>query len=123
MSAVQKFSGNLNSFNWKDVQGIPMKEEGLKAITKHILIGEKEKAPNSIMRYFRIDPKGHSRLERHPQEHEVIVLHGQGAVQIADKKFTLSAFDAVFIEGDELHQFTNTGDEPFGFICVIPKVF
>ncbi|MDP2965015.1 MAG: hypothetical protein Q8N39_03130 [Pelolinea sp.] len=57
----------------------------MKSITRNILIGEKEKAPNSIIRYFRIEPNGNSRLESHPQDYEVIVLHGKGKVHIAEK--------------------------------------
>ena len=28
---------------------------------------------------------------------------------------------AVFVPGNEQHQWVNTGNEPFGFICVVPK--
>ena len=120
MSGVHKFSVENGQYHWEEVEGEDLQMEGVKSVTKHVLIGEKDKAPNMIMRYFHVKPKGHSRLERHPQEHEVIVLHGQGAVQIADKTVPLKAMDVVFVEGNELHQFTNTGDEDFGFICVIP---
>ncbi len=121
MSVVHKFTGNTHDFGWQGVDESPLTEEGLRSVTKHVLIGEIEGAPNSIMRYFRVEPAGHSRLERHPQEHEVIVLHGKGQVQISDQVHALGPFDVVFVQGDELHQFNNTSDEPFGFICVIPK--
>jgi quercetin dioxygenase-like cupin family protein len=121
MSTIHKFSGSMNSLKWEGVEGVPVTDEGLKSITRHILVGETDGAPNYIMRYFRIDPHGHSKLERHPQEHEVIVLHGKGKVQIADKVFEVKPFDAAFIEGNELHQFSNDSTEPFGFICIIPK--
>ena len=98
-----------------------MTNEGLKSITKHVLIGEGDGAPNYVMRYFKIDAQGHSKLERHPQEHEVIVLHGKGSIQIADKNYEVEPFDVAFIEGGELHQFSNIGEEPFGFICIIPR--
>ena len=121
MSIVHKFSENVNGFHWDGVESSPLTEDGLKFVTRHILIGENEKAPTSIMRYFRVEPGGHSRLERHPQEHEVIILHGRGTVQIAEKITKISPFDVVFVEGNELHQFSNPFDEPLGFICVIPK--
>ena len=121
MSQIHKFTGNSEHFDWKTVEGIKLSEEGLKSVTRYILIGEKEKAPNSIMRYFRVEPNGHSRLERHPQEHQVIVLHGRGKVQIAETITEIGPFDVVFIEGNELHQFSSSEDEALGFICVIPK--
>ena len=121
MSQIHKFTGNSDHFDWETVEGIKLSEEGLKSVTRYILIGEKEKAPNSIMRYFRVEPNGHSRLERHPQEHQVIVLHGKGKVQIADVITEIGPFDVVFIEGNELHQFSSSENEALGFICVIPK--
>jgi len=73
------------------------------------------------MRFFELAPGGHSRLETHPQEHEVIVIQGKGRVQIEDDTYDVEPFDAVFIEGGTLHQFSNPNEESFGFICVIPK--
>jgi quercetin dioxygenase-like cupin family protein len=121
MSVVHKFSANQDQFQWEDVEGIPYDVEGIQSAAKHILIGEKEGAPNSIMRYFSLAPGGHSKLERHPQEHEVLIIQGKGKVQIGENDFIVIPFDAVFIEGNELHQFSNPYDNPFGFICVIPK--
>ena len=121
MSIIHKFSGNQDQFQWEDVEGIPLDIEGIQSAAKHILIGDKEGAPNSIMRYFSLAPGGHSKLERHSQEHEVLVIQGKGKVRIGNNDFTVNPFDAVFIEGNELHQFSNPFDHPFGFICVIPK--
>ena len=66
---------------------------------------------------------GHSKLERLPKEHEVLIIRGKGKgkVRIGDNDFIVNPFDAVFIGGNELHQFSNPFDHPFGFICVIPK--
>ncbi len=121
MSIIHKFSGNQDQFKWEGVEAIPLDIEGIQSAAKHILIGDKEGAPNSIMRYFSLAPGGHSKMERHPQEHEVLVVQGKGKVRIGDNDFTVNLFDAVFIESNELHQFSNPFDHPFGFICVIPK--
>ncbi|MDO9545552.1 MAG: cupin domain-containing protein [Pelolinea sp.] len=121
MSAVHKFSVHNDQFQWEDVQANVLDMDGIQSARKHILIGDKENAPNSIMRFFNLDPGGHSNLERHPQEHSVIILQGKGNVQIGNEVFNVEPFDVVFIEGNELHQFSNPFDDPFGFICVIPK--
>ena len=121
MSTVHKFSGNQDQFQWEDVEGIPYDVEGIQSAVKHVLIGEKESAPNFIMRYFSLAPGGHSNLERHPHEHEVLVIQGKGKVLLGENDFIVNPFDVVFVEGNELHQFSNPFDRPFGFICVIPK--
>ena len=53
--------------------GIKLEVEGIKGAVKYVLAGEKEGAPNFIMRYIQLAPGGHSKLERHPWEHEVII--------------------------------------------------
>lgn len=121
MSVIHKFSVHHGNFQWEDVEGNALDMDGIQSVTKHILIGENECAPNSIMRFFHLDPGGHSNLEQHPQEHEVIVLQGKGKVQIGKEVFYVEPYDVVFIEGNVLHQFSNPFDDPFGFICVIPK--
>lgn len=122
MSEIHKFSGDQERFEWEGVEGFPINEEGLRFVTKHILIGENEGAPNYIMRFFHLEPGGHSKLERHPQEHEVIVLSGKGEIQIAETTYSVKPFDVVFIEGNELHQFRALEDHDLGFICVIPNI-
>jgi quercetin dioxygenase-like cupin family protein len=121
MSGIHKFSSGKGEYHWVGVNGIPLNDEGIKAATKHVLIGDNDDAPNFIMRFFQLEPGGHSKLERHPQEHEVIILNGAGDVQIADQVFSIEPFDVVFIEGGELHQFKAKENQRLGFICVIPK--
>lgn len=122
MSIVHKFTGNADSFRWENVLEEVPTIEGLKNITKQILIGRKEGAPCFSMRYFQVQKGGHTKLEHHAHEHGLIVLHGKGRVQIGEKFYELEPFDSLFISGNDLHQFTNHYQEPFGFICVIPLV-
>jgi SAM-dependent methyltransferase len=43
------------------------------------------------------------------------VLMGQEEVEVGFG-------DTLFVPGNERHQFRNAGDEPFGFLCVIPRL-
>jgi len=120
MSAIKHFKKDTTKFEWESVTPQVLEMDGIEGVTKNILIGHTDKAPNAIMRFFWLEPGGHSMLERHPQEHEVIVLKGKGTVQIGEEITEVQPFDVVFVSPNELHQFKNTSDEPFGFICVIP---
>lgn len=122
MSILHKFKGNKEKYTWEGVKSTPLEVEGIEGAVKNILIGDNENAPHFIMRFFSLAPGGHSRLERHPHEHEVIVLQGEGVVQLGEEKHDVKPFDTVFVEGNSLHQFSNPNDEPFGFICVIPRL-
>ena len=118
---IHLFNCQLNKYRWENINPEELQDEGLNHVIKHILIGNKENAPHFIMRYFCIKPGGHSRLETHPQEHEIIILHGNGEVQIKDATFQLKPLDVVYVSPNELHQFRNPTFEDFGFICIIPN--
>ena len=79
-------------------------------------------APNFEMRYIEIPPGGHTSYGHHPHEHEVFVVNGKGSVKGKDSERELSPGQAVYIPGNEEHQFFNASDkEPFGVICVVPN--
>lgn len=122
MSVIHKFTGNSEKYSWQDVEGVAPSVEGVKDTTMHILLGEKENAPHFITRYFRVEPGGFSPLHEHPHEHEVVILHGKGQVQIKDELVEIGPYDTMLISGGDLHQFKNIGDEPLGFLCIIPKI-
>jgi quercetin dioxygenase-like cupin family protein len=119
MGSVHRFIGSGNDYDWEGVPAELYKAEGVHGAVKRVLIGPADEAPNFVMRYFQIEPGGHSRLERHPHEHGVIILQGKAKVQLNEEFVMLEPLDTVFVAGNDLHQFTNIGDQPLGFICVI----
>jgi len=118
MSIVHKFNGKPDDFRWDDVQVREYGDE-FKGVTRQVFIGPEENSTNFHLRYFRLEPGTHSNLERHEHEHGVLVLHGQARVQINDKFYDVNPNDAIFISGNDLHQFVVIGDQPMGFLCVI----
>ena len=92
----------------------------------HWLIPAEVGAPNFELRYVEIPPNVPlSSSAHHPHEHEVFVVKGRGILQgIQDGKpceIELYPGQAIFIPGDEEHQWLNPFDEPLGIICVVPK--
>ena len=83
-------------------------------------------APNFELRYIEIPPNVPlSSQSKHPHEHEVFVVKGKGILQGEENgesyEVELSAGQAIFIPGNEEHQWLNPYDEPLGIICVVPK--
>jgi len=79
-------------------------------------------APSFELRYIEIPPGGRSSRGSHPHKHEVFVVKGEGIVKGPDRETRLTPGLAVFIPGNEAHQWINAGeDDPFGFVCVVPK--
>jgi quercetin dioxygenase-like cupin family protein len=79
-------------------------------------------APSFELRYIEIPPGGKSSYGHHPHEHEVFVVRGEGKITGQFPEKALKPGTAVFVPGDEEHQWHNASTtEPFGFICVVPK--
>lgn len=93
---------------------------GADRATRQILIGADENSSNFHMRYFAVQPDGHTSLDQHSHEHGVYVLHGRASLRLGDNVHELNAGDVVFIPGNEVHQFFALGQEPFGFLCIVP---
>ena len=90
------------------------------------LLPERIGVPNFELRYFEVPPGGRTSYGKHPWEHEVFVVTGEGRVKgkgLADESISrlVRPGDAVYIAPDEEHQFINAAEEPLGFICVVPK--
>jgi quercetin dioxygenase-like cupin family protein len=84
------------------------------------LITEKMGANNFAMRVFEIEPSGQTPLHRHPWEHEVFVLEGEGELFDGEKATGFKAGYAVFVPPNELHQFRNPSKMLLKIICLIP---
>jgi quercetin dioxygenase-like cupin family protein len=89
-------------------------------VEKRVLIGPADGAPHFAMRRFTVGAGGCSPYHTHAWEHEVYVLSGQGEVRFAGGSRAVKVGDFAFVPADDEHQFVNTGDEPFEFLCMVP---
>ena len=107
--------------NYKDMEGREVKESGAEGVTIRWLISEKDKAPNFAMRLFEVKPDGYTPYHQHSWEHEVFILEGKGSLVTEQKTFPLNKGDAVFVPGEENHQFKNASQENLIFLCLVPN--
>ena len=107
---------------WQDVPVSAYGADDSKAdrATRQILVGMEEQAPHFHMRYFAVQPGGYTSLDQHAHDHGVYMLHGRALLHLGDQEHELQTGDVVYIPGNEVHQFFTIGDEPFGFLCVVP---
>ena len=94
---------------------------GAKDVCIRWLITEDKGAPNFLMRMFEIAPGGYTPRHRHDYEHEVFILEGNGKVFCEGKEYEVTAGHYLLIKPNEEHQFINTGDVVWRFLCLIPK--
>lgn len=121
MGVIHKFSGSREEFNWEKIPVQSYDSFEAKKVVKRVLIGEEDGAPYFVMRYFEVEPGGWTALDQHSHDHGVLILKGKGTVLLEDKEYEVKFGDAIYIPPNERHQLKNTGDTPFGFICVIPN--
>ena len=117
MGTIRKFTGDWEKkFSWTGARTRKYNNK----VTETWMIGKKEGAENFAFRYYEIQSGGVSNKEQHPYDHGVLILQGEGEVLMGEETHSISRGDILHIPPDILHQLSNTGLEPLGFLCVIP---
>ena len=121
MSAIHKFNPDDNSYHWQGARARRYADQGdVRGVVENWLIGKGENAQNFAVRYYEVDVGGFSHAEQHAHDHGVVILRGKARVILGEEEFDVEPMDVVYIEPDQFHQVINTGDEPMGFLCIIP---
>ncbi len=104
-----------------EVEKTKVEMEGAKGVEIQVLISPEQGAPNFVMRRFEVEPDGHTPYHAHDWEHEIYVLSGQGALVGEEGELPLEPHTSALVAPGDIHNFKNAGDEPFVFLCMIPK--
>lgn len=103
--------------------GKAMDMDGAHEVTMRLMVGRADGAPNFAMRHFTVAPGGHTPRHRHDYEHEVYVVAGKARVEQDGEFADLNTGDVVFVRPNMTHQFVNTGETTFQFLCLVPVTF
>ena len=104
--------------HWTDVP--EQQAEGLEGVTVRWVINDVDGAPHFAMRVFDVQPGYSTPYHNHWWEHEVYVLDGEGVAVTEKGDVSISSGTVILVEGNEMHQFRNTGESVLRFICLIP---
>lgn len=122
MGTVHKQIGQHGGFAWEGVAVEPYRGGGAsEGSCRTVLIGPNDGAAHFAIRYFEIPPKGQSSFEQHAHDHGIVILRGRARVLLGSEVAEVASGDAIYIPPNEPHQFETIGDEPLGFLCVIPS--
>ncbi len=102
------------------IKKTPVLMEGAKDIEIRVLISKADGANNFAMRMFEVQPDGHTPLHAHPHEHEVFIVEGNGTFHCDGKEYKFTKEDVIFVPGNSMHNFQNTGNSLMRFLCLIP---
>jgi mannose-6-phosphate isomerase-like protein (cupin superfamily) len=109
-------------FRWSGVDLLAYKERGtapFKSITRQTLFSDEDL--EGELRYFEIEPSGHSTLERHQHRHAVMVLRGRGQCLVGERILTIAPHDLVAVPPWSWHQFRASAGEALGFLCLVNR--
>ncbi|HEX5624173.1 MAG TPA: cupin domain-containing protein [Sulfuricurvum sp.] len=97
-----------------------MPQKAGKGVSMKMLLSLQE-VPNFAMRCFTIEAGGHMPHHTNTVEHEQYVISGRARVTSGEKTFEAEAGDILYIPATEAHSYETIGDEPYVFLCLIPK--
>jgi quercetin dioxygenase-like cupin family protein len=107
-----------------DIKAEKVEMDGVKGAFKQLMLGSDDGVPGYSVRVFTLEPGGHTPRHSHAPEHLNYIISGRGElVDPEGNARPVNAGDFAMVEPEELHQFRNAGDEPFVFICAVPKEY
>jgi quercetin dioxygenase-like cupin family protein len=125
MSAIHHFTGDPHEFNWENVEKKVYDDANGNVFgSRRVMINaEREGAQNFVFRYFHFLPGSTShKFDQHLHDHGVLILHGHCTVVLNGQEYPAGPMDVIYISPNDVHHFVVQGDEPLGFLCVIPNL-
>ncbi len=86
-----------------------------------VLVGAGEGWTDHVMRIIELGPDGYSPKHSHPWPHINYMIEGKGVLSIEGREHAVDAGSYAYVPAGDEHQFRNTGDGMFRFICIVPK--
>jgi quercetin dioxygenase-like cupin family protein len=96
-------------------------ETGVLGVTRQILLGPQDGAPNFTMRCFTVAPGGYTYYHAHDYEHEIFIVSGTGIARGKNREVQIKSNEAILVPPNEIHQILNPHPEPLVFLCLIPN--
>ena len=116
---------NRSSFNWQGVAPTEYANANSDGAgrswrdTKRHIIKGREEGGRFDVRYFEVGKGGFTSLEKHDHIHSVICVRGSGYAIVGLDVHDIEEFDHIYVPPETAHQFVNTGEDPFGFLCIV----
>ncbi len=106
--------------NFNDLIGTAINSDMAKDASVKVLVSPAEGWQDHVMRVVELEKGGYSPKHSHDWPHINYIIEGEGSLLIEDTLHPLKAGSYAYVPDNTLHQFSNTGDGTFKFICIVP---
>lgn len=109
-----------DELRWRGVDVLAYKRAAaapFRGVTRQVLFDDPALACQ--LRYFEVEPGGHTTLERHAHAHAVVIERGRGRVLVGEAIHDVAPHDLVHVPAMTWHQFVAADDAPLGFLCMV----
>jgi quercetin dioxygenase-like cupin family protein len=107
--------------NIKNIKKIKLEGTNLSNVYKQVAINENDGWNDYVMRIFTLEQGGFTPEHSHPWPHINYVIEGKGTLYLDGVHYTVEDGFVAYIPPNSIHQFKNTEDREFKFICIVPK--
>ena len=107
--------------NIKDLEKIVVTHPSASNAAMKVLVGPNEGWEGYVMRVVEVEEGGYTPKHSHPWPHINYFIEGNGELMIDGKLTEVSAGSFAFVPQNKIHQFRNTDNKTFKFICIVPE--
>ena len=108
--------GNVKNLTSQKITSDQSKNAAMK-----VLVSPTEGWQGYVMRVVEVEDHGFTPKHAHPWPHINYILEGEGELEIAGQVTPVSPGSYAYVPSDATHQFRNTAETTFKFICIVPE--
>lgn len=105
------------------IADIPVAEDAVHTadVEKRIIFAPGKFWNDYVVRHFTVAGKAQTPFHAHDWPHYVLVLAGKCNAKIDDMVYPLESGCWAHVPSNVEHSFTNTGEDPLAFVCIVPR--
>ena len=104
----------------KDLLAAVVQSPDAKHAAMKVLISPDNGWDSHVMRMVELDEGGYSPEHTHDWPHINYVVEGQGVLHMDGTDTRIEQGSYAYVPAQRLHQYRNTGEGKFRFICIVP---
>lgn len=107
--------------NEKDIPSTPIDHPDTQNAKMSVMVGPEQGWNDYVMRMIELEKDGYTPHHTHDWPHINYVVEGNGILHMNGKDSPVSSGSYAYVPSGTTHQFKNSGNGTFRFICIVPQ--